>query len=194
MRGTVRGIPTAHSVDHVGLAVPDLDQAVDFFTRVLGCDFLYRTGPVFDWIGGDWMSRHYGVPARASLQTAMLRCGPGTNVELLAWDLPDASSVPGGRMAVGDSHLAIYVTDLQEAATYMASHPGVKILGPPTVITGEPNEGAEFLFVRLPWGMSLELIRWPTLMPYCAGTSARLVPPARDWTEHRAREEGRSES
>jgi glyoxylase I family protein len=29
-------------VDHVGLTVPDLDVVHDFFTRVLGCEYLYR--------------------------------------------------------------------------------------------------------------------------------------------------------
>src|SRR5262245_33231130 len=108
-RSRARGIPTACSVDHVGFTVPDLDEAVEFFTRILGCDRLYRTGPLFDSAGGDWMFRHFGVHAGAKLRTAMLRCGPATNVELLAWDVRSSSKVTIDELSMGASHLAIYV-------------------------------------------------------------------------------------
>lgn len=150
---------------------------------MLGCDLLYRTGKFFDSTGGDWMARHYDVDARASLNTAMLRCGPCTNVELLAWHLPDPAPTTNEGTGIGAGHLAIYVSDLAQAAAYLAAQRGVRVLGAPTAVTGEPNEGTEFVFVLLPWGMCLELVRWPSLMPYCAETSARLLRPASDWGE-----------
>ena len=52
--------------------------------------------------------------------------------------------------------------------------PGVRVLGPPTTVVGEPNEGTEFVFVRLPWGLYLELVRSPRLMPYHGTTRARM--------------------
>jgi hypothetical protein len=70
--------------------------------------------------------------------------------------------------------MAIYVEDMKAAVAYLAGEHGVQILGPPTIVTGEPNEGTEFVYARLPWGMCLELVRWPPLMPYCAATGARL--------------------
>jgi catechol 2,3-dioxygenase-like lactoylglutathione lyase family enzyme len=175
-----RGIPTARSVDHVGVTVPDLEEAVDFFVRVLGCELLYRTRRAFD-DDGDWMARHYGVDARAALTTAMLRCGPLTNVELLSWELPAGSPPPADRTSAGVAHLAIYVDDLDAAARYLAAHPGVRVLGPPTVVVGEPNEGAAFVNVLVPGGLCLELVKWPPLMPYCATTDARLLRPAASW-------------
>jgi catechol 2,3-dioxygenase-like lactoylglutathione lyase family enzyme len=176
----VRGIPTARSVDHVGFTVPDLDAAVDFFTRVLGSDLLYYTSAAFDSTGGDWMTRHHGVHESATLRTAMLRCGPVSNLELLSWTYADAS-VRDDEPAPTAAHLAIYVADLDAATAYLTSHAGVQVLGSPTVQVNEPNEGTQFVKVQLPWGMSLELVRWPGLMPYCLSTDARLVPPSRRW-------------
>ena len=173
----MRGIPTARSVDHVGLTVHDLDGAVEFFTRVIGCDLLYFTGAAFDSTGGDWMTRHYGVHEDARLRTAMLRCGPVSNLELLAFT---SGSAPA-RDDAHTAHLAIYVADLEAAVAYVASHPGVRVLGSPTVQVDEPNEGTQFVRVALPFGLSLELVRWPSLMPYCLLTDARLFPPARSW-------------
>jgi len=170
----VRGIPTARNVDHVGLVVPDLTEAVEFFTRVLGCDLLYHTRESFDSTGGDWMRRHYGVPARARLRTAMLRCGPATNLELLQWDGVDVPRGADGLTRAGTGHLAIYVDDLETATAYLAAHPGVRVLGGPVVAAGEPNEGTACARVLLPWGMSLEVVQWPPLMPYCLTTAVRL--------------------
>ena len=39
------GIPTAISIDHYGYVVPDLDQAVAFFTDVLGFELLSLDEP-----------------------------------------------------------------------------------------------------------------------------------------------------
>jgi catechol 2,3-dioxygenase-like lactoylglutathione lyase family enzyme len=188
--------PTLRCVDHVGFTVPDLDEAVEFFTRVLGCDLLYRTGAFFD-ADGDWMTRHFGLPARARLEMAMMRCGPETNLELVAWHVPGTTPAPqvaggGGEDPRQDdarrdhaAHLALYVDDVARAAAYLAAERGVRVLGVPTTVTGEPNEGTEFVFVRLPWGMHLELVRWPPLMPYCATTAARLHPPRGPWRVER---------
>jgi hypothetical protein len=80
------GIPTARDVAHVGFTVPNLNEGVDFFAGVLGCDLLYRTGAFFDPTGA-WMSRHYGAPRQAGDGRAS--GGLVTNVELLAWDSPE---------------------------------------------------------------------------------------------------------
>ncbi|RBL80330.1 VOC family protein, partial [Streptomyces cavourensis] len=41
-------IPGARAVHHIAYTVPDLDQAVDFFTEVIGAELAYRLGPVED--------------------------------------------------------------------------------------------------------------------------------------------------
>ena len=35
-------IPSAHNIDHVGVSIPNLDQAISFFQNVLGAEFLFR--------------------------------------------------------------------------------------------------------------------------------------------------------
>lgn len=42
------GLPTARAVDHYAFTVPDLDQAIAFFTGVMGGELCYREGPVED--------------------------------------------------------------------------------------------------------------------------------------------------
>ncbi|MEV6606268.1 VOC family protein [Kutzneria sp. NPDC051319] len=57
-------------VDHIGVTVPDLDQAHEFFVGVLGCEYMYRLGPYRD--DGSWMSEHMAVDDR----TVMRRLRP----------------------------------------------------------------------------------------------------------------------
>jgi catechol 2,3-dioxygenase-like lactoylglutathione lyase family enzyme len=151
--------------------VPDLDQATEFFVRVLGCTLVYRTSEFADTFGGDWMSRHYDVAAGAGIETVMLRCGPVTNIELFGWrGIP----APPAGVGIGAAHLALFVDDVDAACERLTAEPGVRVLGPPTTIVGEPNEGTTFVFVRLPWGLYLELVRSPRLMPYHGLTGARM--------------------
>lgn len=80
-------------VDHVGLTVPDLDVAHDFFTRVLGCEYLYRLGPFQD--DGDWMSRHLGVDDRAVMRRLhFYRLGGQAVFEVFQYEAADQAPVP----------------------------------------------------------------------------------------------------
>jgi len=45
---TLRGIPTAHNVDHYAFTVPDLNTAIVFFVDLLGAELCYRLNGVND--------------------------------------------------------------------------------------------------------------------------------------------------
>lgn len=181
--GVSRGIPTARSVDHIGLNVADLDASVAFFIDVLGAELLFRTGP-FEDPHGDWMTVHFGVPAQARGYLAMLRLGPWTNVELVTFEAPGLSRAEPADGDVGSAHLAIYVDDMDAAQRYLAAQPGVRLLGKPTVLEGDlPHAGTTLLFAATPIGVRLELICRAGPLPYETATSARLAGPAAHWSD-----------
>ena len=153
------GIPTARSIHHVGFTVPDLDQAVDFFTRVLGANLVYRAGAPRFAPRGASSGLPQGAPRLAGV--ALLRWGALASVELhqfeheVAWRPPRVSE-PGG------SHLAFEVADLGEALGFLRDHPDVTLLGEPrTMAEDEPHAGFEFAFFSAPWGLNLELTSMP---------------------------------
>jgi glyoxylase I family protein len=53
-------IPGLTPIDHVGVTVPDLDEAHEFFTGVLGCEYMYTLGPLQH--DDSRMSEHLGSP------------------------------------------------------------------------------------------------------------------------------------
>jgi catechol 2,3-dioxygenase-like lactoylglutathione lyase family enzyme len=171
-----RGIPSAVGVDHVAITVPDLQQALDFFTDVLGCEHVFTAGPFSD-PDGDWMQTNLGVDRRASASLAMVRCGPSQNVEIFQYDVPDQTTRSPRNSDVGATHIAFRVTDMDRAVAYLPAQPGVTVLGTPTPVSGQPNGGLTFVYFQTPWGLSMEVVCYDRL-DYEASTSARLFSVA----------------
>lgn len=176
-----RGIPGATAVHHVAYTVPDLKQAVEFFTEVIGAELVYVLGPVHDG-AGEWMTHQLGVAADASAQIAMLRLGPVTNLELFEYTASDQRRSLPRNSDWGGHHLAIYVTNMDAAVTYLRAQPGVQVLGEPQTIVDGPIAGNRWVYFCAPWGMQLELIHLPAGAPHEQQTDARLYLPDQPWT------------
>jgi catechol 2,3-dioxygenase-like lactoylglutathione lyase family enzyme len=167
------GIPSMVGVDHIGMTVPKLQEGIDFFTKVLGCEYIYTAGPFSD-PKGDWMKTNLDVDPRAATTLAMVRCGPSQNIELFEYDAKDQVKVPLKNSDVGGFHLAFYVKDLKAAVDYLKTVPGVQILGDPTPVAGQPNGGETFIYFKAPWGANMELLTYPNGLDYEKTTDKRL--------------------
>lgn len=179
---TGRGIPGAVAVHHVAYTVPDLDQAVEFFTEVIGAELAYT---LVQDAAGDWMTRKLGVDATATARIAMLRLGPVTNLELFEYTAPDQRRQLPRNSDWGGHHLAIHVADVDAAAEYLRAQPGVRVLGAPETITDGPIAGDRWVYFATPWGMQLELINLPAGAPFEQQTEVRLYQPEGSWSDHR---------
>jgi hypothetical protein len=45
-------VPSMIGVDHIGMTVPKPQEGINFFTKVLGCEYLSTAGPFSDPRGG----------------------------------------------------------------------------------------------------------------------------------------------
>lgn len=112
-----RGVPGLLGVDHVGLAVPDLDAAIAFHTDVLGLRVTHReTNP------------------DQQVEEAMLSAAPtadgspGTQVQLLAPTAPTSAIARFlDRSGPGLQQLAYRVVDVEAAAAHLRAA-GVRLL------------------------------------------------------------------
>ncbi|WP_237773377.1 MULTISPECIES: VOC family protein [Streptomyces] len=178
---TAARIPTVRNVDHFAYTVPDLDRAVDLFTRVLGAELLYRLGPVEE-PDSDWMTRQLGVHPRASAHIAMLRFGPVSNLELFQYTAPEQRTEVPGFTDVGGHHIGIHVGDLDQALARLREEPGVRVLGEPQTQADGPTAGNRWIHVLTDGGLRLELRQVAAELPYERETPARLYRPAPQWS------------
>ena len=170
-----KGLPGLHGTDHIGFTVPDLDQAVDFFVNVIGCEPFYDLGPFS--AQDDWMTTHLGVHPRTVMsRLKFLRCKNGSNFEIFEYSAPDQNTVQPKNSDVGGHHLAFYVDDMDAALDHLRAH-GVTIMGEPTVRTTGASGGQTWVYFQTPWGMQLELVCFPNGKAYEQDFTGRLWHP-----------------
>jgi glyoxylase I family protein len=129
-------IPTAHAVDHVGFNVPDLDQAITFFTEVLGFTLLERAGGL-----------------RAGTRVALLDFA-GRHIELLQFRPTDQAGPAPGLEDHWGCHLALTIDDLDAAVAYLRAQAGVQLVRAPDQL----RNGRRRVFFLTPWGATIQLI------------------------------------
>jgi catechol 2,3-dioxygenase-like lactoylglutathione lyase family enzyme len=153
---TPSGIQVAF-VDHLGVTVPDLDAAVDFFVAAFGAEELYRSTRRGT---GDFMSVNFGVGADSALELAMLRLPPNLNMELFEWSGAGRLTHQPRPCDVGSHHLCFSVLDIDVAVEKLALIPGVRVLGQvKTVGADSPSvAGNRWIYLDTPWGMRIELV------------------------------------
>lgn len=169
-------LPGMTGMDHIGFTVPDLEEAVGFFTDVLGCSAFYPLGP---FSGGDstWMQDHLNVDPKATIPAMRLvRCGNGANLEVFQYTAPEQNTVQPRNSDIGGHHLAFYTTEMEAAVTYLEGK-GITVLGAPTTMTEGPSSGETWVYFLAPWGMQLELVSYPDGKAYEAEFDGRLWDP-----------------
>jgi catechol 2,3-dioxygenase-like lactoylglutathione lyase family enzyme len=169
-------IPGMRGHDHTGITVPDMKQAVEFFTEVVGCKKAMSFGPFAD-DKGTFMQDLLGVDPKAVIEEiTQIRCGYGSNIELFKYTAPDQKDATPKNSDIGGYHIAFYVDDVAAAKAYLDAK-GVKTrLGPLPVKEG-PAAGQTILYFQAPWGLQLEAISYPDGMAYEKGAETVLWSP-----------------
>jgi catechol 2,3-dioxygenase-like lactoylglutathione lyase family enzyme len=158
-------IPGMRGHDHTGITVPDMQQALDFFTNVVGCEKAMSFGPFAD-DKGTFMQDVLGVDPKAVIEEiTMVRCGSGSNIELFKYTAPDQKDATPRNSDIGGFHIALYVDDVAAAKTYLDGK-GVKTRMGPIPVNEGPAAGQTILYFQAPWGLQLEAISYPDGMAY----------------------------
>jgi len=158
-------IPGMLGHDHTGVTVPNIKEAITFFTDVVGCKEAMSFGPFSD-DKGTFMADLLNVHPRAKIQQiTMMRCGNGSNIELFQYESPDQQNAIPKNSDIGGHHIAFYVEDINAAAKYLKDK-GVRTLMGPLPVDQGPAAGQAILYFFAPWGLQLELISYPNGMAY----------------------------
>lgn len=158
-------LPGLIGLDHVALTVPDLDEAVRFYTEVLGGEELYGLGP-FDATemprqpdGRDWSEAHVNVPD-ARLRFRVVRLGEMT-LELFEYERPaDARREPPRNCDSGGHHFGLRVADLDTATAFLREQ-GLRVMdGPIEIPEDAPGGPMRVNYFLDPWGNQLEVTEY----------------------------------
>ena len=163
-------------MDHVGITVPDIDEAVAWFENVMGCVAPLTFGPfsgIQDLLDVD--------PQAVIHQITMVRCGRSANIELFDYSAPNQRTDFPKNSDWAGHHIAFYVTDIDAAVQYMVAHGAQKFLGPLPVTDG-PAAGQSINYFRTPFGTYIELISYPNGMAYERDPGRPLWSPKRNGT------------
>lgn len=172
------GLPGLAGADHVGITVPNLEEATRFLVDVIGCKVVYEVGPFAS--DDDWMEKHLGVHPRAKIpKLRMLKCRNGPSIELFEYDVSDQTTKVPRNSDIGGHHLSFYVADLAAAVAHLKRH-GVKVMGEPTTMNDGPSAGLQWVYFTAPWGMTMELVSYPRGMAYETDADEILWSPAGD--------------
>ena len=162
--------------DHVGLTVPDINQAIEWFEDVMGAVAPLTFGPISDPVG-TLMHDLLDVDPRAVInQITVLRIGHSANIELFEYSAPGQRRDHPRNSDWSGHHIAFYVTDIAAAVDYMQSRGVQKFLGP-LPITGGPAAGQSINYFKTPFGTYIELISYPHGMAYERTTHHPLWSP-----------------
>jgi glyoxylase I family protein len=169
-----KGLPGLTGLDHVGITVPDIEEATRFLVDVIGCEYLYTLGPLQD-ADGSWMADHLNVHPRAVARTIrFFRCAGHPVIEVFEYCAPDQNAAPPRNSDIGGHHLALYVKDLDAAVQHLRDH-GVHVLGSPTTSRG-PHTGQRWVYFLAPWGAQFELVSYPNGRAWYLENDARSQP------------------
>lgn len=153
-------LPGMRGTQHIGITVPDVDEAVAFLVDVMGCESFFSFGP-FGPFDDDWMEKNLNVNPRAVIDIiTMVRCGNGPALEVFKYTSPDQDPNPPKNSDIGGYHIAFYVDDINAATDYLLEN-GVRVLERPHPLTGTGLEGMEWVYFLSPWGMQMEIVSAP---------------------------------
>jgi catechol 2,3-dioxygenase-like lactoylglutathione lyase family enzyme len=142
-------------VDHTGITVSSLMEALDFWVQVLGFRHLYT----WKFENTPFIENLVGVKG-ADLTLAMVE-GYGHRVELLEYQAPaDRKIIKPRSCDVGSVHIALYVDDMNDALARLAEAGWIRVAEPQTVEGGE-RAGLRLVYVRGPDGVTLEFLQLP---------------------------------
>jgi len=137
--------PFVTAIDHVGVAVPDLDEAIAFYQDTLGLVL-------------DHVETNEGQGTREAMMRAPGDDGTGSAVQLLAPLSPDSTIGKFiDRKGPGLQQLAYRVTDI-EAATEALRAKGLRVLFDEPII-GTANSRANFIHPKDGGGVLIELVQ-----------------------------------
>ncbi|WP_298852818.1 VOC family protein [uncultured Ruegeria sp.] len=161
---------------HIGFTVPDMEEAVAFFTDVFGAVTIMECSSVD--VDDDFMLTRLGVPAGCKISDQrVLQIGRGGSLEVFEYSGVTDPTPIKHNAEVGAMHIAFEVDDAFATAERLKAK-GVDVLEGPTLIEGGPMDRLVWMYLRAPWGQYIEIVSAKGPLGYEAEASELLWTPS----------------
>ncbi|OCX64709.1 glyoxalase [Thioclava sp. SK-1] len=166
------------ALDHIGLTVPDISAATQFFHDVFGAVTLYDVQPAdAEPMQGADVEAQLGLSKGSKvLHMRLLRIGDGPCLELFQIDGPSQDAARLQDM--GLTHLGLYVDDVDAVVQRFSAAGGRCLAGPHPLSGIEGADGNAGIYGYAPWGTLIELLTYPGGLDYPADAAATRWTPA----------------
>jgi catechol 2,3-dioxygenase-like lactoylglutathione lyase family enzyme len=142
------------SVDHTGITVSSLEEALDFWVNVLGFQHLYT----WNFENTPFIEKLVGVPGTV-MSVAMVE-GYGHRIELLEYQAPaDRKVIKPRSCDVGSVHIGLYVKGMDAAALARVAEAGWMPVAEPQTVEGGERKGMRLIYLRGPDGVTIEFMQ-----------------------------------
>jgi catechol 2,3-dioxygenase-like lactoylglutathione lyase family enzyme len=146
-------------MSHVGLTVDNLEEALQWFHDALGFEVLFREASID--VNDEHWSTALDVPIGSKMiGNALISNGAGCELEIFQYSCPDQAHTRPRNCDNGGHHLALQVSDLR-AAIEQLKKAGTTALGGIKDNPQGPWEGLDWIYLRTPFGLYIELVQMP---------------------------------
>ncbi|MDO5634728.1 MAG: VOC family protein [Micrococcus sp.] len=164
-------------IQHVGLTVPDLEEATRFFVEGLGALVAYDgLSPDDEPRQGPEVEGQLGLPSGAAIhRQRMLVIGEGPGLEI--FEISGEQRPPAGLADLGLNHIALYCDDIDGSLARLVAAGGEALSEVHGNSRYEDSPGNGSVYVRAPWGMLVELQTIPSGHYYPDDSEAEVWMP-----------------
>jgi catechol 2,3-dioxygenase-like lactoylglutathione lyase family enzyme len=168
------------AIDHVGITVPNIEEASEFFIGAFGAEVIFAMDTHRDTSDPDVLAGEQAKlgtrPGARWTRTLVLRVGEGPSIELFEYE--DAARLqPPTPSDLGIQHFGVYVDDMEAACERVVAAGGTLLDGPTLLPDLESGPGNQWLYTRAPWGGIIELVSYPSPQAYEEHTDVRRWRP-----------------
>lgn len=149
-------------IDHIGITVPDIEAASKFLENALGAKIVYDVLPLGEKpFEGKETEQQLGIPPKSKIiHMRLIEIGNSATIEL--FQLDDAPQKSTNALNdFGLQHFAVYVEDIEKAATQFEKAGGELLSAPHPLAGIEEGKHNRGVYGKAPWGTLIELIAYP---------------------------------
>ncbi|WP_323710875.1 VOC family protein [Mammaliicoccus lentus] len=168
----------SRGINHIGLTVPNIEDATKFFKEGLDGKIAYDSQKKDESPrDGEHVEHILGLEEGAKIiKKRMMVFGNGPNIEM--FEFQDAKQAkPDSLQDVGFTHISFYVDDFEKAFEQIQKAGGEPISQPHDNTKYEDTAGNKTVYVKAPWGSLIELQTVPEGFYYPSDSEAEVFIP-----------------